>query len=140
MLPETKGKSLAEVSDYFYVCCAFNKKPITEDETKWNIDDKPEDVTISKSFIYSHDDKVVDKVTDVEKDFTAEEMEEKIERRSVEMQDMKILLKRRTLEDSKLGDGLRERVEEMKELEDQFRRKSVPIVRIEELDQLLSDD
>ena len=34
VLPETKGKTLAEVSEYFYICCSFGNQDTKDDETE----------------------------------------------------------------------------------------------------------
>ena len=34
VLPETKGKTLAEVSEYFYICCSFGNEGTKEDEAE----------------------------------------------------------------------------------------------------------
>jgi hypothetical protein len=121
LLPETKGKSLAEVSEYFDVCCAFKKKPIDETEYVVIGEDKHEDITLSKSFIYQETGKASELLSGAK--------EEKLLRRSVEPGEEEVALKRRTLELSMLEEVIRQKVEEAE-----------PIVRPEELDQLLSED
>ena len=51
LLPETKGKSLAEVSEYFYVCCTWKKDRDDGHEKVAILSDDAHDVT-SDSFVY----------------------------------------------------------------------------------------
>ena len=47
VLPETKDKTLAEVSEYFYFCCNFNKAGVTREDTQDASSD--DDVNIEKN-------------------------------------------------------------------------------------------
>ena len=58
LLPETKGKSLAEVSDYFYVCCAFNKKVDDKSDVKYKIVSDDKTCPVSTSVLDNNDNMV----------------------------------------------------------------------------------
>ena len=127
LLPETKGKSLAEVSDYFYVCCAVSKKHVENVEYKAldggvakinGSDCKATDITLSDSFVYTH----------------SSEVDLRSTRRSVELtqMDKNGSIKRRTLEISQ------EEERTLRQEEKKLEHGSAPIVKQEELDQLLA--
>ena len=144
LLPETKGKSLAEVSDYFYVCCAFRKKHVEDVEYEAldggaadmnESDSKATDVTLSDSFVYKHSDKLNTGISD--SDATdANGVVLRSARRSVELtlRDKDGSLKRRTLEISQ------EEERTLRQEEEKLEGGSAPIVKQEELDQLLAKD
>ena len=134
LLPETKGKTLAEVSDYFYVCCAVRNKHVEDVEYEAlnggvadsnGSDCKATDITLSDSFVYTHSDKLNSGISESEATGT---------RRSVELtlRDKNGSLKRRTLEISQ------EEERTLRQEEKKLEHGSAPIVKQEELDQLLA--
>ena len=142
LLPETKGKSLAEVSDYFYVCCAVSKKHVEDAEYEAldvgvaeinGSDCKATDITLSDSFVYTHSEKL--NISINASDATGTNgVDLRSTRRSMELtlMDKNGSLKRRTLEISQEEE--RTLTQEEKKLE----HGSAPIVKQEELDQLLA--
>ena len=140
LLPETKGKSLAEISDHFYVCCALNKKKELDDvEYDAITDEKSPDTTLSQSFYYKHHDKARDILKD-HKAFQEEEIERRYKRRSMELGDKEGSLKRRTQELSMLDEEIQQKAEVLREQERKLKKKSAPIVQLNELDELLTED
>ena len=140
LLPETKGKSLAEVSDHFYVCCALNKKKQLDDvEYDAITDEKSQDTTLSQSFYYKHHDKARD-ILKEHKAVKEEEIERRFKRRSMEVGDKEGSLKRRTQELSMLDEEMQQKAEVLREQENRLKQKSAPIVQLNELDELLTED
>ena len=141
LLPETKGKSLAEVSDHFYVCCALNKKKKQLDDVEYDAitDEKSQDTTLSQSFYYKHHDKARD-ILKEHKAVKEEEIERRFKRRSMEVGDKEGSLKRRTQELSMLDEEMQQKTEVLREQENRLKQKSAPIVQLNELDELLTED
>lgn len=151
ILPETKGKSLAEVSEYFYVCCAWGKEKGEGHEKVAILSDDAHDMT-SDSFIYKEhkteanhthasngnvwmgkdQETVILRQAD---DLLKVEMRYK--RRSVELTELEKSVKRKTLELSQLDAVLQQKEKELQQKEENLRRRSAPIVQLEELDDLL---
>ena len=145
ILPETKGKSLAEVSEYFYVCCTWQKDKDEGHEKVAILTDDVHDIT-SDSFVYkepssdrgSNGGVWVGKETEILRqsdDLLKVEMRYK--RRSVELSDLEKSVKRKTLELTQLDSMIQQKEKELQEKEDMIRRRSAPIVQLEELDDLL---
>ena len=140
LLPETKGKALAEISDHFYVCCTLDKRKKTEDvEYDAITDEKSQDTTLSESFCYKHHDKARDILKD-QKAVQEEEIERRFKRRSMEFGDKEGSLKRRTQELSMLDKEIQLKAEVLREQEKKLKQKSAPIVQLNELDELLTED
>ena len=140
LLPETKGKSLAEVSDHFYVCCALNKKRQVDDVEYDAIkQEKSEDTTLSESFSYKHHDQARAILKD-QKTAKEGEIERRFKRRSMEVGDKEGSLKRGTQELSMLDEEIRQKSEALREQEIKLKLKSAPIVQLSELDELLTED
>jgi len=135
LLPETKGKTLAEVSEHFYVCCTFSKqsKDIVEIEYM-PVGEKIQDDTLSQSFIYRNNDR--DMMNGSRED-ELDKVERRFKRRSLELKDVEGSLKRRTLELSQLDVMIQEKERELSEREQRLKRGSAPIVQLDELDDLL---
>ena len=141
LLPETKGKSLAEVSEYFYVCCTWKKDRDDGHEKVAILSDDAHDVT-SDSFVYKEhpvnggvglgrDTELLRQSDDLLK------VEMRFKRRSVELSDLEKSMKRKTLELTQLDTMIQQKEKELQEKEDMMRRRSAPIVQLEELDDLL---
>ena len=140
LLPETKGKALAEISEHFYVCCTLNKKKQQEDvEYDAITDEKSQDTTLSQSFYFKHHDKARDILKD-HKAVQEEEIERRFKRRSMEVGDKEGSLKRRTRELSILDKEIQQKAEVLREQEKKLKLKSAPIVQLDELDELLTED
>ena len=140
LLPETKGKALAEISEHFYVCCTLNKKRQQEDvEYDAITDEKSQDTTLSQSFYFKHHDKARDILKD-HKAVQEEEIERRFKRRSMEVGDKEGSLKRRTRELSMLEEEIQQKAEVLREQEKKLKLKSAPIVQLDELDELLTED
>ena len=138
LLPETKGKSLAEISDHFYVCCAFNKK---REDVEYDAiaDEKSEDTTLSQSFDYKHHNRARDILKD-HKAVKEDEIERRFKRRSMELKDKEGSSKRRTQELSMLDEEIHRKAEALREQEKKLKLRSAPIVQLNELDELLTED
>ena len=151
LLPETKGKSLAEVSEYFYVCCTWRREKDEGHEKVAILDEDAHDIT-SDSFIYrenkTHPSENIssNKETWLKENQDAAllrkaddllQVEMRFKRRSVELTELEKSVKRKTAELSQLDAALERKEKELKEKEEQMRRRSAPIVQLEELDELL---
>ena len=136
LLPETKGKTLAEVSEHFYVCCSCrNKQEEVEFEYTCFGGEESTD-TLNTSFITS------DKAREIlieQKSIKQEEIEMRFKKGTLETGDKARSLKRRTLELSMLEEVIHSKVQELLEQEDKLKRKSAPIVRLDELEQILNE-
>ena len=153
ILPETKGKSLAEVSEYFYICCTWGKEKGEGHEKVAILTDDLHDMT-SDSFIYK-EHRVEHPDTDPQvsnghiwmgKERETEvlrqsddllKVEMRYKRRSVELTDLEKSVKRKTMELSQLDTMIQQKEKELQEKEELMRRRSAPIVQLEELDDLL---
>ena len=142
VLPETKGKTLAEVSEHFYVCCSFQK--VKEDEIEFEY--KAFCDSKSENDLQSNDNNalVVNRYSEKARDIlnehrTAkeEQIERRYKRRSLELSEKERSLKRRTLELSMLEDVIQQKVNELLEQEEKLKRMSAPIVQMDELEHLL---
>jgi len=136
LLPETKGKTLAEVSQYFYVWCTFKSKSMDNIEYQSLGNAKTTDVILSNSFVYRNTEKAMGTIKD-NKEKEIEKIQLRYQRRSAELKDVEGSLKRRTLELSQLEEMINQKTEELKEQEERLKRKSAPIVMLEDLDDLL---
>jgi len=151
LLPETKGKSLAEVSEYFYVCCTRGGEKGEGHEKVAILSDDAHDMT-SDSFIYKEHKFEPDHPhasngnvwmgKEREADLLRQsddllKVEMRFKRRSVELTDLEKSVKRKTLELSQLDTIIHQKEDELRHKEEMIRRRSAPIVQLEELDDLL---
>ena len=158
-----QGKTLAEVSQHFYVCCEPGGGAGEEEEEEEILVVNKMDPVLSSTFEYRSGSQ------EVEKNEKEEEHEEAvllrradsllqakldIQRRSTGLNQVKMSqsavkphfpsqmetsLKRRTLELSALESLIREKEQQLAAREQLIRTKSAPIVTLEELDDLLLD-
>ena len=140
VLPETKGKTLAEVSEHFYVCCSFGE--VNNDEVEFEYKAFSVDTMDSLSqnnnntLQYRFSDKARD-ILNEQRTTKEEQIERRFKRRSLEPAEKERSLKRRTLELSMLDEVIQMKVEELIHQEEKLKRMSAPIVHIDELDHLL---
>ena len=142
VLPETKGKTLAEVSEHFYVCCSFGN--VNEDEVEFEykafsvdtMDSLSQNNNNNNTLQYRFSDKARD-ILNEQRTTKEEQIERRFKRRSLEPAEKERSLKRRTLELSMLDEVIQMKVEELLHQEEKLKRMSAPIVHIDELDHLL---
>ena len=143
VLPETKGKTLAEVSEHFYVCCSYEK--VNNDEVEFEYKAFSVDTMDSLSQNKNNNNNTLqyrfsDKARDIlneQRTTKEEQIERRFKRRSLEPAEKERSLKRRTLELSMLDEVIQMKVEELIHQEEKLKRMSAPIVHIDELDHLL---
>ena len=141
VLPETKGKTLAEVSEHFYVCCSFGN--VNEDEVEFeykafSVDtmDSLSQKNNNNTLQYRFSDKARD-ILNEQRTTKEEQIERRFKRRSLEPAEKARSLKRRTLELSMLDEVIQMKVGELLHQEEKLKRMSAPIVHMDELDHLL---
>lgn len=139
LLPETKGKTLAEVSEHFYVCCSFTKRQEEVDVEYVSIDDeKLQDTTLSQSFHYKSHDKAQHLLKE-HKAAKEEEIQMRFDKNSLEQSDME-KEKRRTMELAQLDEEIQEKAQELETQQEKLKNMPAPVVTFDELDQLLEED
>ena len=142
VLPETKGKTLAEVSEHFYVCCSHQE--VKEDEIEFEYKSFSVDITDSathknnNALEYRYSDKARDILRE-HKTSREEQIERRYKRRSLELNEKERSLKRRTLELSMLEEVIQLKVNELIDQEEKLKRMSAPLVQMDELDHLLME-
>ena len=142
VLPETKGKTLAEVSEHFYVCCSYQE--VKEDEIEFEYKAFSVDITDSathknnNALEYRYSDKARDILRE-HKTSREEQIERRYKRRSLELSEKERSLKRRTLELSMLEEVIQLKVNELIVQEEKLKRMSAPLVQMDELDHLLME-
>ena len=140
VLPETKGKTLAEVSEHFYVCCSYQegKEDDIEFEYKAFSVDRTDSVTHknNNALEYRYSDKARD-ILKEHKTSREEQIERRYKRRSLELSEKERSLKRRTLELSMLEEVIQLKVNELIDQEERLKRMSAPLVQMDELEHLL---
>ena len=142
VLPETKGKTLAEVSEHFYVCCSYQE--VKEDEIEFEYKgfsvDRMDSVTHRNNNIleYRYSDKARD-ILKEHKTSKEEQIERRYKRRSLELSEKERSLKRRTLELSMLEEVIQLKVNELIDQEEKLKRMSAPLVQMDELEHLLME-
>ena len=142
VLPETKGKTLAEVSEHFYVCCSFGN--VNEDEVEFEykafsvdtMDSLSQNNNNNNTLQYRFSDKARD-ILNEQRTTKEEQIERRFKRRSLEPAEKERSLKRRTLELSMLDEVIQMKVVELIHQEEKLKRMSAPIVHMDELDHLL---
>ena len=143
VLPETKGKTLAEVSEHFYVCCSSYQE-VKEDEIEFEYKafsaDRRDSVTHKNNNVleYRYSDKARD-ILKEHKTSKEEQIERRYKRRSLELSEKERSLKRRTLELSMLEEVIQLKVNELINQEEKLKRMSAPIVQMDELEHLLTE-
>ena len=142
VLPETKGKTLAEVSEHFYVCCSYQE--VKEDEIEFEYKefsvDRTDSVTHRNNNVLEH--RYSDKARDILKEHKTskeEQIERRYKRRSLELSEKERSLKRRTLELSMLEEVIQLKVNELIDQEEKLKRMSAPLVQMDELEHLLME-
>ena len=143
VLPETKGKTLAEVSEHFYVCCSYEK--VNKDEVEFEYKAFSVDTMDSLSQNNNNNNNTLqyrfsDKARDIlneQRTTKEEQIERRFKRRSLEPAEKERSLKRRTLELSMLDEVIQMKVEELIHQEEKLKRMSAPIVHMDEVDHLL---
>ena len=142
VLPETKGKTLAEVSEHFYVCCSYQE--VKEDEIEFEYKEFSVDRTDSGThrnnnvLEYRYSDKARD-ILKEHKTSKEEQIERRYKRRSLELSEKERSLKRRTLELSMLEEVIQLKVNELIDQEEKLKRMSAPLVQMDELEHLLME-
>ena len=143
VLPETKGKTLAEVSEHFYVCCSSYQE-VKEDEIEFEYKafsaDRRDSVTHKNNNVleYRYSDKARD-ILKEHKTSKEEQIERRYKRRSLELSEKERSLKRRTLELSMLEEVIQLKVNELIDQEEKLKRMSAPLVQMDELEHLLTE-
>ena len=142
VLPETRGKTLAEVSEHFYICCSYQE--VNDDEIEFEYKafsvDKSDSVKHknNNALGYRYSDKARD-ILNEHKTAKEEQIERRYKRSSLELSEKERSLKRRTLELSMLEEVIQLKMNELINQEEKLKRMSAPIVQMDELEHLLME-